>query len=272
MFRIILLCSLNLLFLLNPAKSQYINTDSLFVLEGICSPLLIKEFDSLKTISPGILPGYYVPETISPGNILSRFTLPGNGKVISRFGIRSGRIHTGTDIKMNKGDTVYAVFFGKVTIAKYYYGYGNLVILDHGKTLETYYSHLSSFLVKPGENIKIGEPIGLAGSSGRATTNHLHFEIRENGEPYDAEWVFDFENSRVRGDVEYMDNLGKLNQELRTNEYPANEQITQKYIVRSGDSLWKISRRAKTTIQTLCELNNLTENSVLQVGQELIVY
>jgi len=138
---------------------------------------------------------------VSTGELLSQFTMPGNGKVISRFGMRSGSMHTGTDIKMAKGDTIYASFYGVVTRASSYYGYGNMIVLKHANNLETYYAHLSAFLVKNGDTIWQGQPIGLAGNTGRATTNHLHFEIRENGKPCDSELIFDFENSRIKESI-----------------------------------------------------------------------
>ena len=138
---------------------------------------------------------------VSTGELLSRFTIPGDGKVISRFGMRSGRMHSGTDIKMAKGDTIYASFYGVVTRAASYYGYGNMVVLQHANNLETYYAHLSAFLVKNKDTVWQGQPIGLAGSTGRSTTNHLHFEIRENGKAYNPEVVFDFENSQIRESI-----------------------------------------------------------------------
>jgi murein DD-endopeptidase MepM/ murein hydrolase activator NlpD len=181
-------------------------------------------------------------------------------------------MHTGTDIKMLKGDTIYAAYDGKVTMSKYYHGYGNMVVLDHGNHLETYYSHLTKCLVKTDKWVKIGEPVGLAGATGRATTTHLHFEIRENEKPYDSELVFDFENGKTREEVAYINNLAALHKELKPKGYSVNQPVSQKYVVRAGDSLYKIARYTKTTISTLCKLNNLTENSILQIGQVLHIY
>ena len=196
-----------------------------------------------------------------------QFGFPGSGKIISSFGIRSGRIHTGTDIKMAKGDTIYAVFDGLVSCSQYHYGYGNLVIIHHKNNLETYYGHLSKFLVHSGIRVKTGEPIGLAGATGRATTSHLHFEIRENDQPYNPELVFDFSNQKINDEIGSIESLAEIQQKM-----PNDYQIDQKYIVRSGDSLWKISRLAKTSIKNLCFLNNLSESSILKVGQVLMIY
>ena len=257
---------------LNAANAQYINTDSLLILEGNEFPFLLSELDSLEMYSPDILPQNFQQGTVSSGYLLSMFSLPGKGHVISRFGPRSGRMHTGTDIKMNKGDTIYAAFDGLVTRSKYYHGYGNMIVLDHGNQLETYYAHLSAYLIKYGDSVTKGQAIGLAGATGRATTSHLHFEIRENQKPYDTELVFDFENGKPRNKVAEMDNLAELQKELKPKGYSVNKPISQKYVVRSGDSLSKISKISRTSVKSLCMLNNLKETSVLQIGQVLTVY
>jgi murein DD-endopeptidase MepM/ murein hydrolase activator NlpD len=261
-----------LLFLLNTTQAQYVNTDSLHVLDGSPFPVSIAELDSIEMYSPEIRPDYFSGGPITSGYLLSQFSLPAKGKVISRFGPRSGRMHTGTDIKLNKGDTVYAAYDGQVTMSKYYYGYGNLVVIDHGNNIETYYSHLSKCLVNTSRFVRMGDAIGLAGATGRATTTHLHFEVRENNRPYDAELVFDFENGRIRNEVVAMENLASLHKELKPKGYSVNQPVSQKYVVRPGDSLYKIARYTKTTIQALCMLNNLTESSILQIGQVLHIY
>jgi murein DD-endopeptidase MepM/ murein hydrolase activator NlpD len=272
MIKTIALIFFSFLFLLNTAQAQYVNVDSLHVLEGSPLPVSIAELDSIEMISPEIMPDFFTGGLITSGYLLSQFSLPAKGKVISRFGPRSGRMHTGTDIKLTKGDTIYAAFDGQVTMSKYYYGYGNLVVLDHGNNIETYYSHLSKCLVKPDRFVKIGEPVGLAGATGRATTTHLHFEIRENNKPYDTELVFDFEAGKTRDEVAKMENLATLHKELKPKGYSGNQPVSQKYVVRAGDSLYKIARYTKTTINTLCALNNLTETSILQIGQVLHIY
>jgi murein DD-endopeptidase MepM/ murein hydrolase activator NlpD len=272
MFKSIIYSCFFLLFLLNTARAQYINTDSLAIAEGREHAILLTVLDSFELFSPEILPEYFSQGLITSGYILSQFSLPATGKVISHFGPRSGRMHTGTDIKKEKGDTIYAAFDGQVTMAKYYHGYGNMVVLDHGNSLETCYAHLSKCLVHPEKLVKMGEPVGLAGSTGRATTSHLHFEIRENQKPYDSEMVFDFENGKTREEVATFNNLAALHKELKPKGYANNPPVSKKYVVRAGDSLYRISRYTKTTIQSLCKLNNLSEASILQIGQVLHLY
>ncbi len=280
MLRKIVISIFSFFLLIGPAMAQYVNTDTL-VFDANHIPALSSQLDSFEIYSPEILPEYFTNGVITAGYLLSRFELPTTRKVISRFGPRSGRMHTGTDIKKEKGDTIFAAYDGAVTMARYYHGYGNLVVIDHGNKLETYYSHLSKCLVKPGEPVRIGMPIGLAGATGRATTSHLHFEIREEGKPYDAEMVFDFENGCVQDHVLKSENLAALHNELKpakktqtSSSLASSVQsvVSQNYIVRAGDSLYKIAKRAKTSIETLCKLNNLTEASILQIGQVIKVY
>ena len=75
--------------------------------------------------------------------------------------------------------------------SKRYSGYGNVVVLRHASGLETLYSHNSKNLVKVGDWVKAGQVIALTGRTGRATTEHLHFEIRVNGRAYNPALIFD---------------------------------------------------------------------------------
>ncbi len=89
--------------------------------------------------------------------------------------------HPGLDISADKGDPIYATADGSVTHAASAGNYGNLVIVDHGYGLETRYGHMSVFKVKVGQKVKRGDLLGLVGSKGRATSSHLHYEVRANG-------------------------------------------------------------------------------------------
>jgi murein DD-endopeptidase MepM/ murein hydrolase activator NlpD len=98
---------------------------------------------------------------------------------------RGPALHTGLDLRAEAGSLVRATAAGRVTIAEYTGGYGNLVEIDHGNGLATRYGHLSGFLVAPGDRVEAGEMVGRAGSTGRSTGSHLHYETRINGEPVD---------------------------------------------------------------------------------------
>lgn len=87
------------------------------------------------------------------------------------------RFHQGTDLAAAEGTPVVAAFSGRVEIAGWLGGYGLIVVISHGDTHETRYAHLSEVLVKAGQEVKQGTPIGLVGSTGLATGPHLHFEI-----------------------------------------------------------------------------------------------
>lgn len=250
------------------AGAQYLNVDSLVLVSGEEKPLLISEIEK----QGRNLSGLEFDSSLTTGIMLSKFEFPHKNKIISRFGPRNGRMHNGLDIRMAKGDTILAAFEGRVIKSRYYYGFGNLVVLQHDKGITSYYAHLSKFLVKTGNWVSKGEGIGLAGSTGRATGSHLHFEIRENNRAYDPELVYDFKNGTIRDDVENVKSLVQLQRRLIPKGYSVNEGVPQYYTVRSGDSLWRISRRYKMSINHICRMNKISENTVLRVGQPLKLY
>jgi len=91
--------------------------------------------------------------------------------------------HRGIDLAGNLGDPVYATDSGTVMWAgPNSWGYGNLIVLDHGNGWQTFYAHLSQVYVRCGQKILQGAAIGAVGSTGRSTGPHLHFETRLNGD------------------------------------------------------------------------------------------
>lgn len=119
--------------------------------------------------------------------------------VISPFG--GARHHAGTDMKRNPNDTIRAVFAGEVITSGPYYAYGNCVILRHANGLETLYSHNSKNLVKVGQWVHPGDPLALEGRTGRATTEHLHFETRVKGKAFDSSQLFDHVSHKLYREV-----------------------------------------------------------------------
>ena len=110
-----------------------------------------------------------------------RFLWPVNGKVISGFGMRNGEKHAGIDIKAEAGKPVMAADSGKVIYSgNGLNGYGNLIIIKHEGTFFTVYAHNKKNLASEGSLVEKGEEIAQVGDTGRATTPHLHFEIRKN--------------------------------------------------------------------------------------------
>ena len=133
---------------------------------------------------------------------LRNFCMPTDSRVLtSNFGSRWGRQHKGLDIKVYIGDTIRAAFPGKVRVVRYEAGgYGNYVVIRHYNGLETIYGHMSKHLVKPDQDVKAGDPIGLGGNTGRSTGSHLHFETRLCGVALNPALMFDFRNQDVVGD------------------------------------------------------------------------
>lgn len=124
--------------------------------------------------------------------------------VTSPYGYRARfkRMHKGVDIRAAIGDTIYAAFSGRIRLTKYERsGYGFYVIVRHENSLETVYGHLSRFLVKPDQYVKAGQPIALAGNTGRSTGPHLHFETRFMGYAINPEAIFDFQNRCTHTDT-----------------------------------------------------------------------
>ncbi|WP_298252276.1 peptidoglycan DD-metalloendopeptidase family protein [Bradyrhizobium sp.] len=117
----------------------------------------------------------------------------GEVEFTSGFGIRAdpflGRpaMHTGLDFRASTGDPVRVTANGKVASAGWAGGYGRMVEVDHGNGLSTRYGHLSEIDVKVGDVVKIGQVIGLVGSTGRSTGPHLHYETRIDGEAVDPQ-------------------------------------------------------------------------------------
>jgi murein DD-endopeptidase MepM/ murein hydrolase activator NlpD len=120
--------------------------------------------------------------------------LPYRGPITSSFGKRENpfggdneEIHKGLDIKGPMGGEVKAMAKGEVEFAGQKSGFGNCIVLKHGNGFETLYGHLSKILVKVGDQIDIGERIGLIGSTGRSTGPHLHYEVHRYGKKIDPE-------------------------------------------------------------------------------------
>ncbi|SEK47969.1 Murein DD-endopeptidase MepM and murein hydrolase activator NlpD, contain LysM domain [Pseudoxanthomonas sp. GM95] len=110
-----------------------------------------------------------------------------NTYITSGFGGRAdpfgggGERHKGIDFKANVGDPVLSVADGVVTFAGVRSGYGNVIEVDHGNGYVTRYAHNSRLVVKPGDLVRAGQTVAKAGSTGRSTGAHVHFEVWEDG-------------------------------------------------------------------------------------------
>lgn len=117
---------------------------------------------------------------------------PGYTTITSRYGMRihpilkTARVHTGTDVAMPTGAYIIAANDGVVIKSMYTTGYGNMVMIDHGGGVSTLYGHGSEIIAQTGQEVKKGDIIMKAGSTGWSTGPHLHFEVRINGTAVDS--------------------------------------------------------------------------------------
>jgi murein DD-endopeptidase MepM/ murein hydrolase activator NlpD len=106
------------------------------------------------------------------------FVYPSNNHYLSGFDYSPETNHNGIDLAGNEGEAVYASDAGVIVYAGWNdYGYGNMIMIDHGNGFQTLYAHLSAFNVGCGQSVGQGEVIGAIGNTGRSSGAHLHFEI-----------------------------------------------------------------------------------------------
>lgn len=114
-----------------------------------------------------------------------------HAQVTSGYGVRADPFHgkaarhSGIDIASPAGAPIYATADAVVGRAQWAGAYGNLVELEHGGGFQTRYAHMMKILVRAGQFIRKGTIIGLVGSTGRSTGNHLHYEVRQDGKAVD---------------------------------------------------------------------------------------
>ena len=222
----------------------------------------------------------------------SRFVVPYQTKVFSRFGMRRGRRHQGVDLPLKTGTPVVAAFDGRVRASTYNKGYGNLVIIRHENGLETYYGHLSKRDVEVGDWVRAGDEIGLGGSTGRSTGPHLHFETRYQGFAFDPEWIADYETGELRKNVfvlrrSYLDAHSRYTPESIDEEdeiYADEERIVEEekrlaaeraairyHTVKNGETLGAIARKEGKSLNAVIKLNPGINPDKLSIGQKIRV-
>ncbi len=216
------------------------------------------------------------------------YCIPHPGPITSTFKYRKRHPHKGVDIGLNTGDAVYAAFDGVVRVAmptRMSGGYGNVVVIRHVNGLETYYGHLSKYVVKPEDIVKAGELIGYGGSTGRSSGPHLHFETRYMGQAFDPERIFDFQSGTLRDEIFTLKkHYFNVNSHYGMSDQQSASASTNPpknsgggssgavyYKVKSGDTLSRIAKRHGTTVSKICKLNGIKATKTLQIGQRLRV-
>jgi murein DD-endopeptidase MepM/ murein hydrolase activator NlpD len=115
------------------------------------------------------------------------FMNPREGKIGTEFGVKRlmndipKNPHTGVDVVAEEGEEVHAPNSGSVVLVDDQFFTGNAIVLDHGQGIYTMFFHLSKVLVRPGQQVKKGDVIGLVGATGRASGAHLHWGVRVQG-------------------------------------------------------------------------------------------
>lgn len=166
---------------------QGVNAEQIYK-ENNSSSLIVQDGPQVTVIPPEQIKAEIKTE-IKPEPKYEQRPVISNVKIGSLYGYRSdpftgrAKFHSGVDIKARWGDPVGASHPGVVQFAGWYHGYGNLIVINHGGGVTTHYAHLSGYAVSVGMRVERGTIIGQAGSTGRATSPHLHYELRINDNP-----------------------------------------------------------------------------------------
>lgn len=215
-------------------------------------------------------------------------------RLTSGFGPRymfGSRFHYGVDAEVKTGDSVLSVLPGVVRVVRNdRYGYGNFIVVAHQGGLETLYGHLSAHAAEPGQYVNAGDLIGYAGSTGRSTGPHLHFELRFLGEQFDPCKVISpvdgsLYSSRTTIMPEWYAHLNPngARKLAQTHDHDHSHDAapaagagtevasatTQYYTVQLGDTLGHIALRYATSVQNICRLNGISPYTLLRPGLRL---
>ncbi len=122
--------------------------------------------------------------------------MPVKGKIVSFFGPKRNKkfnlinFQSGIEIKADRGEPIRAVYDGRILYAKWFKGYGNMIIIDHGNNYYSIYAHAQELFASQGDTVETGEVVATVGDSGSLIGPSLHFEIRHHGKPVDPlKWI-----------------------------------------------------------------------------------
>ncbi|MCZ2140453.1 MAG: peptidoglycan DD-metalloendopeptidase family protein [Bacteroidia bacterium] len=199
------------------------------------------------------------------------FHPPAIGSISSDFGwrkwARRPKFHFGVDVRMEVGDPVYAIFDGVVRVAKRSADYGYVVLIRHYNGLETLYAHFDQLLAYTGKPVRSGEIIGLAGSTGRSTGPHLHFEVRYKGEKIDPNKIIHFPNGSIFSDTLQIDKF--CFSHIKLYKAQQTKLRSKYYVVKRGDTLGKIAYKTGVNAKQIARLNRITTKTKIKAGRRL---
>lgn len=210
----------------------------------------------------------YVPED----SIQDEYPIPLAGYInplkvmtlTSKYGIRDRQPHNGTDFLTEIGDTIYATFDGQVRLrGTDPEGYGQFLVLRHTNGLESVYGHLSKYLVPQDTIVHAGDPIALAGNSGRSTGPHLHLEFGFMGQPINPERLIDFEKGKP-----HMREF-RYNKATRHRPHRWKPERMRQYVVQAGDTWETLGSKFRRSPKLLAKINHLSSDTPLKVGQTI---
>ncbi len=217
----------------------------------------------------------------------NEFANPVNRKMVvtSRYGWRRRRAHHGIDIDLQIGDSVKSILDGKVRYVGYHGGHGKTVVVRHYNGLETVYAHLSTYLVKENQEIKKGQVIGKGGVTGNSRGSHLHLEVRYEGRSINPEYLFEFSDTpKILSDVLFVPRkwmTPRLHRSTRKSNIvicktiedinKLKEEQKKIYTVQKGDTLYRIADKHGLGVSEICKINSIQKDSVLKIGQEIII-
>jgi hypothetical protein len=214
------------------------------------------------------------------------FVFPVKGQLLSPFGYRGRRVHTGMDIKLEAGDPVSVAFDGVVRMARYYKGYGNCVVVRHYNGVETLYGHLSRIKVKVNDQVKAGDVIGLGGHTGRATCNHLHFETRFQGKAFNPKQMVDINTFALVADTmvitkytfglkrDYLPSAASMasySDDNNAGHKSTGSKGKKFHTIKQGDTLGGLAVKYHTSVKQICSINGIRSGKTLQIGKRIRV-
>lgn len=165
----------------NPLANVQKSEGGIFIPSDIKSEELAKKISSTFSTIDSLVTYKEAIKNVPLGAPVFRY------QISSDFGTRSDPFrsklakHKGLDMRASLGSRVSAQATGKVKLSGYQNGYGNVIEIDHGNGFSTKYAHLNKIYVKKGENVKFNQALGEVGHTGRATGNHLHYEVLYRG-------------------------------------------------------------------------------------------